>query len=333
LAPEYRQAGGAIKANHPENKSTPSPQVTTRKDVMTTSRTPAAIREFLAWMRVEAGASPHTLAAYRADLALYLAGLPEGELRRARPEHVMDFVAGEAARGMAPATQARRLVAVRVLHRWLLAEARCAADPAADVDGPVLWSRIPEYLTPGEAEHLLEPEADPTATAMRAQVMLELLYGCGLRATECAGVRVEHVSFDESVLRVRGKGEKDRIVPYGASAARALALWLEDARPGFVSSRHPDPGTVLLSVRGNPLTRQDVWTTVRKRATERGIDRRKISPHTLRHSFATHLLAGGADLRVVQSLLGHASVSTTQIYTRVEEERMRAAHARFHPRA
>ncbi len=304
---------------------------------MADTRASDVIQDFLAWMRVEAGASPHTLAAYRADLALYVATLPSCQLRDACAENVLDFVAGEAARGMAPATQARRLVAVRALHRWLVAEGRCVSDPAADVDGPVLWSRLPEYLTPVEAEHLLDPRSAgdgvPSTADLRSQVVLELLYGCGLRATECATVRVDQVSFDESVLRVRGKGQKDRIVPFGASAARAVSIWLEDGRPHFVSTKRADPGTVLLSVRGNPLTRQDIWNTVRARAAARGIDRRKLSPHTLRHSFATHLLNGGADLRVVQALLGHASVSTTQIYTRVEEERMRAAHARFHPRA
>jgi integrase/recombinase XerD len=259
---------------------------------MTSRSNPDAIREFLDWMRVEAGASAHTLAAYRADLALYLEGVPGAEPAQARAEHVLDFVAGEAARGMSPATQARRLVAVRALHRWLFAEGRCTTDPAADVDGPTLWSRIPEYLTPAEAERLLAPPSAPTTADLRDQVLLELLYGCGLRATECTTVRVDQVSFDESVVRVRGKGGKDRIVPFGDAAARALSIWLEDGRPEHVSATAADPGTVLLSVRGKPLSRQSVWNAVRKRAIARGIDRRKLSPHTLRHSFAASSEAG-----------------------------------------
>ena len=312
----------------------PSQSVTTTRSGSAAERSVCA---FLDWLRVECGASPHTLGAYRADLGLYLGSLGGADPAGARPEAVLDFVAGEAARGMTPATQARRLVAVRPLPRWLRAEGRSATDPAAEIDTPALWDRIPAVLTPGEIERLLAPEPPDgrprPAPALRSQALLELLYGCGLRATECCTVRVEHVQFDESILRVRGKGGKDRIVPFGTAARAALAAWLEHGRPEMLPRRGPDPGTVLLSVRGRALTRQDVWTAVRDRATARGIAREKLSPHTLRHSFATHLLTGGADLRVVQALLGHASVSTTQIYTRVEEERMRQAHSRFHPRA
>ena len=298
---------------------------------MTASTSHPSIRRFLDWMRVECGASPRTLEAYRDDLALYSARLPGEDPLRACAEDVLDFVAGEAARGMSPATQARRLVAVRALHRWLNAEGESPNDPAAEVDSPTLWKRIPEYLTPGEMERLLVPDEERDACKLRTQALLELLYGCGLRASECTTLRLEHVFFDESTLRVRGKGGKDRVIPFGRTAGAALQVWIDEGRPQFVGA--DDPGTVLLSVRGRALSRQDVWNAVRKRAAARGIDRRKVSPHTLRHSFATHLLTGGADLRIVQTLLGHASVSTTQIYTRVEEDRMRAAHQRFHPRA
>ncbi len=291
------------------------------------------MRRFLDWLRVECGASPHTLSAYAADLALYCARLPRNDPARAAPDDVLDFVAGEAARGMTPATQARRLVAVRALHRWLLAEGATTTDPAADVDAPALWDRIPDVLTTAEVTALLAPDTPPTPRALRTQALLELLYGCGLRASECTSLRCDHVHFDESTLRVRGKGGKDRIVPFGGGVRAAVAAWLRDGRPAMVSAQRADPGTILLSVRGRALTRQDVWNSVRSRAVARGIDRAKLSPHTLRHSFATHLLSGGADVRIVQALLGHASVSTTQIYTRVEEDRMRAAHARFHPRA
>ena len=300
---------------------------------MTQPQGSATVRRFLAWMRVECGASAHTLESYGGDLALYTAGLPGGDPVSATTEHVEDFVAGEAARGMSPASQARRLVAVRALHRWMAAEGKDVSDPAAEVDGPTLWKRIPDYLTPGEVEHLLASDDAQGPYALREQALLELLYACGLRATECTTLRLVHVLFDESVLRVRGKGGKDRMVPFGRAAAAALRAWLDHGRPAFTPRPDDDPGTVLLSVRGRALSRQDVWTAVRRRAAARGIERRKVSPHTLRHSFATHLLTGGADLRVVQALLGHASVSTTQIYTRVEEDRMRAAHARFHPRA
>ncbi len=292
-----------------------------------------SVRAFLAWARVECGASENTLRAYAADLALYCASLPGGDPGAAGPESVVDFVASEAVRGMSAATQARRLVAVRALHRWLVAEGWATTDPGADVPTPKLDDRIPTYLSAAEVERLLAPADGAGADELREQAVLELLYGCGLRAGECASVRLEHVWFDESTLRVRGKGGKDRIVPFGAAAADALRRWLRDGRPLCLPRAGDDPGTVLLTARGRALSRQHVWALVRARAEARGIARRRLSPHTLRHSFATHLLAGGADLRIVQALLGHASVSTTQIYTRVEEERLRAAHARFHPRA
>ncbi len=300
---------------------------------MKTATPRPAVRGFLDWMRVECGASARTLEAYGADLRLYATRLSGTPPERATPEDVLDFVAGEAARGMSPATQARRLVTVRAFHRWLHAEGVADTDPGALVDGPTLWNRIPKYLTPGEVSCLLAPDAGDDPYVLRAQALLELLYGCGLRATECTSLRTEHVHFDESTLRVRGKGGKDRVVPFGRAAATALHAWLDEGRAAFAPAGGDDPGTVLLSVRGRTLTRQDVWNAVRKRADARGIGRGKLSPHTLRHSFATHLLTGGADLRVVQTLLGHASVSTTQVYTRIEEDRMRAAHARFHPRA
>ncbi len=290
------------------------------------------VRDYLAWLRVECGAQPQTLEAYAADLALYEASLAGRDIGLAGRDDVLMFVAGEESRGMSAATQARRLVAVRTLHRWLHAEGRTADDPAAEVDCPTLWDRIPGYLTLEQVERLLAPDDEATPRALRDQCGIELLYSCGLRASEVAALRLDRVRRDESVVRIRGKGGKDRIVPFGERAREALDRWTDEGRPHVVPTSGDAPREVLLSLRGRPISRQDVWRIVRERAEARGLDG-KLSPHTLRHSFATHLLTGGADLRVVQALLGHASVSTTQIYTRVEADRMQAMHRKFHPRS
>lgn len=278
---------------------------------------------------MECGASTHTLDAYRADVERYLETLPGREPRLAEPEHVLDFVAGEQRRGMADTTQARRLVAVRCFHKWLAAEGRLPNDPAAEIDTPRLWKRLPQVLSPEEASWLLRAPEERTAFTRRDQVALELLYGCGLRASEVAGLTLDAVRFDERVVRVRGKGGKERIVPFGDDAAAAARDWIEHGRPQL--AKREGVVALLLSKSGRSLGRRDVWNIVHRRAREVGLTK-QIHPHTLRHSFATHLLLGGADIRVVQALLGHASVSTTQIYTRVEEERLRASHGRFHPR-
>jgi integrase/recombinase XerD len=289
------------------------------------------VRDHLDWLRVECGVAANTLLAYAADLALYLASLGATPVRRARPDDVFAFLLGEEGRGMDAATRARRLVAVRGLHRWLAAERRTPEDPAALVDTPKLWQRLPTYLTPEEVDALMTPEADETAAALLRQAVLEVLYGCGLRASECAGLRLDGVRFDEAVVRVTGKGGKTRIVPFGVRCRDALDAWIARGRPRLVRGDGTDRGAVFLAPRGAPLRREHVWSIVKHRLRVAGIAK-DASPHTLRHSFATHLLWGGADLRVVQAMLGHASLSTTQIYTRVEESRLRDVHSKFHPR-
>ncbi len=293
---------------------------------------PRDVRDYLDWLRVECGVARNTLAAYEADLRLYLSGLPSGRADLARRDDVLTFLDAEDRRGMSAATQARRLVAVRGLHRWLAAERRSADDPAAEVDLPKLWDRLPSYLTGDEVERLLAPPDDAAPAALRDQAVLELLYSSGLRASEAAGLRLDDVVFDDKVLRVTGKGDKERIVPFGSRAEAALRAWLDRGRPVLAFDAAKAGRAVFVGPRGRPLRREDVWRIVRARARSAGI-RKHLSPHTLRHSFATHLLWGGADLRVVQAMLGHASLSTTQIYTRVEEERLRESHRTFHPRA
>ncbi len=293
---------------------------------------PPDCRDWLDWLRVECGMRPNTLAAYEADLARYVATLAGRSPSLARPDDVVAFVASESRRGTARSSQARRLVAVRGFHRWLAAEKRAHEDPAAEIDLPKLWDRTPGYLTYEEMERLLAPPGATTPDDLRAQAVIELLYGCGLRASEAAGLRLADVSFDERVLRVVGKGDKERIVPFGSRAETALRAWLDQGRPLVAFDATKAAGAVFVGPRGRPSRREDVWRIVKKRAASAGI-KKTLYPHMLRHSFATHLLWGGADLRVVQSMLGHASLTTTQIYTRVEEERLRESHREFHPRA
>jgi integrase/recombinase XerD len=281
---------------------------------------------------VECGVQPNTLAAYTADIALYIGSLEGRAPRTARSADVKAFVQSEKSRGMAPQSQARRLVAVRGFHRWLAAERRAPDDPAAEIELPSQWNRTPGYLSYEEMERFLAPSESAEPFDLRDQAVIELLYGCGLRASEAAGLRLADVSFDERVLRVSGKGGKERVVPFGASAESALRAWLDRGRPLKAFDAAKAAGAVFVGPRGRPIRREDVWRLVRDRARAAGIAK-DLYPHLLRHSFATHLLWGGADLRAVQAMLGHASLSTTQIYTRVEEERLREAHSKFHPRA
>ncbi len=293
---------------------------------------PSSCRDWLDWLRVECGVATNTLEAYEADLRRYVATIPERRPELARPEHVVDFLQSETARGMSPASQARRLVAVRNFHRWLAAERRAPDDPSAEVDLPSLWDRAPDYLTYEEMEQLLAPAGGSEPFDLRDQAVIEVLYGCGLRASEAAGLRINDVSFDERVLRIVGKGGKERLVPFGERAQTALHAWIDRGRPVKAFDAAKAAGAVFVGPRGRPIRREDVWRIVKTRARSAGI-RKTLYPHMLRHSFATHLLWGGADLRVVQAMLGHASLSTTQVYTRVEEERLREAHSKFHPRS
>ena len=293
---------------------------------------PDDCRDWLAWLRVECGVQPNTLAAYEADIALYVNSLGGRAPPTARPDDVKAFLQAEKARGMSPASQGRRLAAVRVFHRWLAAERRAADDPAAEIEAPALWDRTPRYLTNEEVDHFLTPPKSDDPFDLRDQAVIELLYGCGLRASEAAGIKLADVSFDERVLRVEGKGGKERVVPFGSRAETALRAWIDRGRPLKAFDGAKAQGAVFVGPRGRPIRREDVGRIVKARARAAGL-RKNLYPHLLRHSFATHLLWGGADLRAVQAMLGHASLSTTQIYTRVEEERLREAHSKFHPRA
>jgi integrase/recombinase XerD len=292
---------------------------------------------YLDHLRVERGLSPHSLAAYRRDLGLYgqyLAGVGIAEPVEAGPADLAAFVAWireqrtAEGRPFAATTVARTLVAVRGLHRFLVREGLARADPTSEVTGPRLSRALPKALPLEAVERLLAVPTGDDPAALRDRAMLEVLYGAGLRISELVDLEVDDVDLEHGAVRALGKGRKERIVPLGRPGRRAVEAWLVRGRPALA----PASPALFTNLRGARLTRQGAWKVVHRHGEKAGLGG-TVSPHTLRHSFATHLLDGGADVRVVQELLGHANVNTTQIYTMVSRARLRAVYERAHPRA
>jgi integrase/recombinase XerD len=295
---------------------------------------------YLDHLTVERGLSPNTLQAYRRDLRRYLAFLDRRDIHR--PEEVDEatirsFLAslsastyGDDERPYTARSVARTLSAVRSFHRFLLREGTAARDPATGVRQPKLPRSLPHPLTVDEVGRLLDAPREDTPAGLRDRALLELLYGSGLRVSELVGLDVDDVDLEEGAVRVLGKGGKEREVPLGRFGRDAVEAWLGRARAGFTTGL--SRGALFLNQRGGRLTRQSVNRLLAANVRAAGIERR-VTPHSLRHSFATHLLEGGADVRVVQELLGHASVATTQIYTLVTEEHLREVYYTSHPRA
>jgi integrase/recombinase XerD len=277
----------------------------------------------------EAGLSDRTLSAYAADLRRYLEYLDEQGIDSVADilrEDVLDHIGALQAQGLSPRSCARHLSAIRRFHRFLLDENIASHDPAASFDAPRLTRTLPHYLSAEEIERLLAaPEKDPE-NAERDSAILELFYSCGLRISELAGLPLKNIDLDEGFVRVRGKGAKVRLVPLGARAAAKIRRWLDVRAKGPI---HMD--ALFLSKRGRGMSRGIIWRIVKYYARAANIQQ-NVTPHMLRHSFATHLLDHGADLRAVQEMLGHADIGTTQIYTHVSVERLSQAHKKFHPR-
>ena len=307
-----------------------------------TAELPLEAEDFLMYLVVEKGRSPLTISAYRRDLRRYceFLRLRGATLRDATPDDVSDFTTSLRAEGLAPSSTTRTLVAVRNLHRWLAAEEVLPADPTVTMETPKLPRPLPKALSEdqvlallGTVEARLEADRDPLA--LRDLALLEVLYGTGARISEVCGLRFGDVDLDGALVRLFGKRSKERIVPLGRPAIRSLAVWFDEGRPCLVPAEwrsRDDADAVFLGARGTRLTRQGAWLVLRRCATEAGLGDH-VSPHVLRHSCATHLLDRGADIRTVQELLGHASVSTTQIYTRVATERLWQAYRDAHPRS
>jgi integrase/recombinase XerD len=312
------------------------------------SRSPLArgAATWLAHLRVERGASPHTLRAYGRDLERYLAflrGRGVREVAEVTEQHVSDFLAhlrtgDDEHPPLAASSAARTLVAVRGWHRFLALEGEVTLDPAQDVAPPVPPRRLPKAIGIGQVEALIDASGlGETPAALRDRALLEVLYGCGARVSEAVGIDLDDLALDAAdgdgpaMVRLFGKGRKERLVPLGRFARDSVEAWLVRGRPALAARGRGTPA-LFLNQRGGRLSRQSAWTVLRTAAERAGLSGH-VSPHTLRHSFATHLLDGGADVRVVQELLGHASVSTTQIYTLVTAQHLREVYAQAHPRA
>jgi len=284
---------------------------------------------FLNYLLVEKGAAANTVEAYSRDLTRYLGYLGERTPSQIRPTDVAGYLAHLKGEGIAPRSRARALSALRMLHRFLVVEGYCETNPTSIIEAPKGVQKLPRVLSCRDVEALLAAPLGTGAIELRDAAMLELLYATGLRVSELVGLAVAEVNVSAGYLMTIGKGDKERLVPMGESSCKAVSRYLALARgellKGGTSSR------LFLSRLGKGMTRQAFWNIVKKRALQAGV-RSNISPHTLRHSFATHLLDNGADLRSVQIMLGHADLSSTQIYTHVTRERLKQLHVQFHPR-
>jgi integrase/recombinase XerD len=295
---------------------------------------------FLDHLAVERGLAENTRIAYREDLAEFAGFLRRRKiehLQSVRREHITDFLlqqhkSGVTARGnprsngLSARTLARRLAAIRMWFRFLVREKFLPVDVTQTIDSPKLWRTLPHSLDYAEIERLLGAPRTKTKLGLRDRAILELMYASGLRVSEVSSLKLNDINFEASFLRVVGKGNKERIVPIGKEAVEWLQHYLRDARG---RSTRPE---VFLSTRGAPLSPKTIWHTIKKYAQASGIDK-NITPHTLRHSFASHLLENGGDLRVIQEMLGHANIATTQIYTHIDQRRLKETHYRFHPRS
>jgi integrase/recombinase XerD len=292
--------------------------------------------DYLAYMELERGVSQNTLQSYRSDLLQFGAFLRERgtTAEGAAPRDVGDFLTGLAAGdGDAPvatATIQRKAAALRSFYRHLRREGVRDSDPTAGLSTPRKSQKLPNVLGRAEVQRLLEQPKGTDPIALRDRALLELMYACGLRASEAISLEPTHLDLAGAVARVRGKGSKERLVPIGRAAVKAVEAYLRRGRPALVGPR--EQRRLFVNFRGGPLTRQGLYKIIDRHARTAGLARR-MSPHTLRHSFATHLLAGGCDLRSVQEMLGHADVSTTQLYTHLSSEHLKDAYFRAHPRA
>ncbi|MEJ2654367.1 MAG: site-specific tyrosine recombinase XerD [Acidihalobacter sp.] len=290
------------------------------------------IETFLDALWAERGLSDHTLAAYRADLAGFAQAQEQHgkTLLRADRADIQDYLGARLSAGGSPRSSARLLSALRRFYRHQLREGRIAQDPTARIDPPRLGRPLPDALSEEEVERLLQAPDLKDAEGLRDRAMLELLYATGLRVSELVGLSDTQLNLRHGVVRVFGKGSKERLVPLGEEASRWVERYLAEARPELMHA-HPPVRAVFVTRRGGPMTRQAFWYLIRRHARRADIAKH-LSPHTLRHAFATHLLNHGADLRVVQMLLGHSDLSTTQIYTHVANARLQTLHAAHHPR-
>jgi integrase/recombinase XerD len=308
---------------------------------MTTTGAPPSRRltelvlDYLAYLELERGLSRNTLEAYRSDLQQYgafldRAGLDPLAVTTAELRAFVSEVQRANGSGAAPATVQRKVACLRSFYRYLRREQILGHDPAAELRGPRLGARLPKVLSRDEVRALLRQPQGSSPVALRDRALLETMYACGLRASEAIALERSQLDLDAGIVRTRGKGSKERIVPIGSVALRSLRQYLDKGRPRLVGLR--DEPRLFVNVRGEGLSRQGLYKIIQRHARGAGLER-KMSPHTLRHTFATHLLAGGCDLRSLQEMLGHADIGTTQIYTHLSPDRLREVYFEAHPRA
>jgi integrase/recombinase XerD len=292
-----------------------------------------AIQQFLDHLRVERELTPATVEAYGRDLSVFARFVAARKIEEApavRPIDVLDFLVHLTDRKLTARSQARRLIALRQLFKFLKAERIVPVDPTEDIDLPRYGRKLPDFLSIAEVDALLAAPDRLTARGIRDAAMLETLYATGLRVSELVTLRLRDVNFEAGYLLAYGKGRKQRVVPIGEAAIAAVRAYVDAARPTFARTRVLD--TLFLTHHGRAMTRQGFWKLIGRYASAAGI-RKRISPHKLRHSFATHLVERGADLRAVQAMLGHADIGTTEIYTHVSRGHLRAVYKGFFPRA
>jgi integrase/recombinase XerD len=300
------------------------------------ARFSSLVLDFLAYLELERGLSRNTLNAYRTDLLQYGEYLSAHELDAltARPADVADFLAelatGEGRPACSAATIHRKAACLRSFYKHLRRDELIGDDPTAALSAPRRSKKLPQVLNYAEVQKLLAAPRGSEPTTLRDRALLEVMYACGLRASETIGLELSDIDMREGVLRTRGKGSKERLVPLGRQAIAAISAYLRGGRSKLIGERHESK--LFVNFRGGPLTRQGLYKIVQRHARDAGLSG-QMSPHTLRHSFATHLLAGGCDLRAVQEMLGHADISTTQMYTHLSGERLKEVYFSAHPRA
>ncbi|MDF7637661.1 site-specific tyrosine recombinase XerD [Leuconostocaceae bacterium ESL0958] len=290
------------------------------------------VADYLNELRVAKGLSKNTITAYRQDLKSFGLFLTKKGLALAQVDHhlVLDFLNQQRLAGRATTSIARQVTALRRFFAYLLQEKVLAHDPMANIKPPKRRQHLPAVLSPEEVEVLLQVPDQSQPLGLRNQVLLEVLYATGLRVSELIGLKLTDLHLDLGFVQTIGKGDKERIIPIGEVAIDAIDRYLNSARPLLVGQQKTE--TLLVNDHGRPLTRQGVWLLIKGLVRSAGIDK-DVSPHTLRHSFATHILNNGADLRVVQALLGHSDIATTQIYTHISKQRLSQVYDRYHPRA
>ena len=294
----------------------------------------AIIQEFSDYLRIEKRNSPHTVSAYRRDLSRFSAELAGQKVDSVTTADIRDFLISLREQGLSPASVARSLSSIKSFFKYLCQDKQFQDNPAEILETPKRWRKLPDVLSSEDVDNLLKCPDLESVLGLRDKAMLEILYASGLRVSELINLQVSQLDMQVGYLRTLGKGSKERIVPIGAMAKRAVENYILNSRPALVSSRKDGGKSEQLFVtrRGRGMTRQGFWKLLKGYVTQANI-RASVSPHTLRHAFATHLLERGADLRSVQQMLGHSDISTTQIYTHILGKRMLEIHQQFHPRS